>query len=110
MPNVFFYPHKLILPNGLLVQGKTGKTILDIALLNNINMEHACEKSCACCTCHCIIRKGFFSLSPCQEKEEDLLDKAWGLEKYSRLGCQARLGQEDIEVEIPLYHVNHVIK
>ncbi|VFP85143.1 2Fe-2S ferredoxin [Buchnera aphidicola (Cinara splendens)] len=108
MPKVIFYPHKFILPEGLSVQGKTGETILDIALFNKIKMEHACEKSCACCTCHCIIRQGFYSLSPCQEKEEDLLDKAWGLEKYSRLGCQARLGKEDVEVEIPLYHVNHV--
>ncbi|VFP77979.1 ISC system 2Fe-2S type ferredoxin [Buchnera aphidicola] len=108
MPKVIFYPHKFILPKGLSVQGKTGETILDIALFNKIKMEHACEKSCACCTCHCIIRKGFSSLSPCQENEEDLLDKAWGLEKYSRLGCQARLGKESIEVEIPLYHVNHV--
>lgn len=107
MPNIFFYPQKFILPNGLSVVALPGKTILDIALENNIPMEHACEKSCACCTCHCIIRKGFYSLSKCLEKEEDLLDKAWGLEKYSRLGCQAKLGKKDIEVEIPLYSVNH---
>ncbi|VFP81673.1 ISC system 2Fe-2S type ferredoxin [Buchnera aphidicola] len=108
MPNIIFYPQKFILPKGLSVKGKTGETILDIALSNKIKMEHACEKSCACCTCHCIIRKGFYSLSKCKEKEEDLLDKAWGLEKFSRLGCQARLGTEDIEVEIPMYNVNYV--
>ncbi|ABJ90841.1 ISC system 2Fe-2S type ferredoxin [Buchnera aphidicola] len=106
MPNIFFYPQKFILPKGLKVTGNTGDSILDVALKNNIKMEHACEKSCACCTCHCIIRKGFSSLSKCYEKEEDLLDKAWGLERNSRLGCQARLGTKDIEVEIPLYHVN----
>ncbi|VFP79392.1 ISC system 2Fe-2S type ferredoxin [Buchnera aphidicola] len=108
MPKIVFYPQKFILPKGLSVKGKTGETILDIALSNKIKMEHACEKSCACCTCHCIIRKGFYSLSKCEEKEEDLLDKAWGLEKFSRLGCQARLGTKDIEVEIPIYNVNYV--
>lgn len=106
MPKVFFYPNPLIIPKGLLVTAKTGTSILDIALNNNIKMEHACEKSCACCTCHCIIKKGFFSLSKCLEKEEDLLDKAWGLEQYSRLGCQAKLGKKNIEVYIPIYNIN----
>lgn len=108
MPNIFFYPQKFILPNGLSVQASSGQSILDIALENNIAMEHACEKSCACCTCHCIIRKGFNSLSECSEEEDDLLDKAWGLEKYSRLGCQACIGNDDIEVEIPLYSVHYI--
>ncbi|WP_343126546.1 ISC system 2Fe-2S type ferredoxin [Buchnera aphidicola] len=106
MPKIFFYPHKILLPIGITVISVPGKSILDIALENKINIEHACEKSCACCTCHCIIRKGFNSLSICQEKEEDLLDKAWGLEKYSRLACQAKIGISDISVEIPLYTLN----
>ncbi|ALD15522.1 2Fe-2S ferredoxin [Buchnera aphidicola (Aphis glycines)] len=108
MPKIFFLPHKFILPKGAICICKKGETILNVALLNNIKLEHACEKSCACSTCHCIIRKGFLSLSGWTEKEEDVLDKAWGLESTSRLSCQAIIGDSDIEVEIPLYNANHV--
>ncbi|QNS01757.1 MAG: ISC system 2Fe-2S type ferredoxin [Buchnera aphidicola (Pentalonia nigronervosa)] len=107
MPIVLFLPHKIILPKGSKCLAKPGETILTVALRNNINIEHACEQSCACSTCHCIIRKGFFSLSGCSEKEEDVLDKAWGLETESRLSCQAIIGNSDIEVEIPLYNSNY---
>ncbi|CAL4325846.1 2Fe-2S ferredoxin [Buchnera aphidicola (Eriosoma grossulariae)] len=102
----FLYYEKKILKN-LIINVKSGQTILDVALSNNISMEHACEKSCACSTCHCIIKKGFNSLSKITEKEEDLLDKAWGLNQFSRLGCQAKIGKENIEVEIPIYTINH---
>jgi 2Fe-2S ferredoxin len=108
MPKVLFLPHKIILPKGGEFEGKTGETILNVALRNNIQLEHACEQSCACSTCHCIVRKGFFSLSGWSEKEDDILDKAWGLESESRLSCQAIIGKCDIEVEIPLYSVNYV--
>ncbi|CUR53366.1 ISC system 2Fe-2S type ferredoxin [Buchnera aphidicola] len=110
MPKIFFYPHKILLPFGAVISAKPGQSILNVALENHINIEHACEQSCACCTCHCIIRKGFNSLSICLENEEDLLDKAWGLEKYSRLACQAKLGEEDIEVEIPIYNLHQKIE
>ncbi|CAL4044111.1 ISC system 2Fe-2S type ferredoxin [Buchnera aphidicola] len=101
MPKITFLPHKLLLPKGGVFYGNKGESILDIALRNNIKINHVCERSCVCTTCHCIVRKGFLSLSFCEEKEEDILDKAWGLELESRLSCQAKLGDEDIEVEIP---------
>ncbi|QCI21868.1 ISC system 2Fe-2S type ferredoxin [Buchnera aphidicola (Hyadaphis tataricae)] len=107
MPKVLFLPHKIILPQGGEFNANKGETILEIALKNNIKLEHACEQSCACSTCHCIIRKGFLSLSGWSEKEDDILDKAWGLEPESRLSCQAIIGNDDIEVEIPLYTVNY---
>lgn len=107
MPKVIFLPHKIILPQGAKLQAKTGETILNVALRNNIKLEHACEKSCACSTCHCIIRKGFSSVTGWSEKEDDVLDKAWGLEPESRLSCQAIIGKSDIEVEIPLYNLNY---
>ena len=69
--------------------------------------EHNCGGSCACTTCHCIIREGFESLNEADELEEDLLDKAWGLEAQSRLSCQAIVGEEDLTVEIPKYSLNH---
>lgn len=110
MLKIEFLPHKILLPTGKICLAKSGETILDVALKNNILMEHACEKSCICTTCHCIIRKGFSFLSECTEKEEDALDKAWGLEENSRLACQARLTNQNIVVEIPYYSKNSSVK
>jgi len=62
--------------------------------------------SCACTTCHVIVREGFASLAPSDEVEDDLLDKAWGLEPNSRLSCQALVGQTPLVVEIPRYSIN----
>jgi 2Fe-2S ferredoxin len=63
--------------------------------------------SCACTTCHVVVRQGFNSLNEAEEGEEDLLDRAWGLEPQSRLSCQAILAQEDVTIEIPKYSINH---
>ncbi len=83
-------------------------TICDAALANGIEIEHACEKSCACTTCHVVIREGFDALQESTEEEDDLLDKAWGLEPDSRLSCQAKVGTVDLVVEIPKYTINMV--
>jgi len=87
--------------------GRPG-SILDIALANNIHLEHNCGGACACTTCHVIVREGYESLDPAEEAEEDLLDKAWGLEPASRLSCQALLRETDLTVEIPKYTINMV--
>ena len=63
--------------------------------------------SCACTTCHVIVKEGFNSLNEAEEEEEDLLDKAWGLQPQSRLSCQAILARENVTVEIPKYSINH---
>lgn len=107
MPKIVFLPHQDLCPAGAVFEADTGKTILNVALRNGIGIEHACEKSCACTTCHCLIREGFESLSPSSEDEDDMLDKAWGLEPESRLGCQARIAGNDLVVEIPRYTINH---
>ncbi|WWO97428.1 MAG: ISC system 2Fe-2S type ferredoxin [Candidatus Dasytiphilus stammeri] len=108
MPKIFFLPHEFLIPDGKIVEALVGETILDVALRNCIKIEHFCEKSCACATCHCIIRSGFHSLSTISEREEDMLDKAWGLEPNSRLSCQAHLVKNEdlIMVEIPRYTAN----
>ncbi|EGM70093.1 ferredoxin, 2Fe-2S [Shewanella sp. HN-41] len=90
------------------MEANVGETILDVALRNGINIEHACEKSCACTTCHCIVREGFDELEPSDELEDDMLDKAWGLEPESRLSCQAKVVDADMVIEIPKYTVNMV--
>lgn len=83
-------------------------SILDAALEQGIALEHACEKSCACSTCHIIVRQGFDSLSESSDDEDDMLDKAWGLEAGSRLSCQAIVKNQDLVVEIPKYTLNQV--
>ena len=90
------------------VTAKENESILDAALSHNIKIEHACEKSCACTTCHVVVKKGFSSLEPATELEEYLLDKAWGFQLNSRLSCQVKVASEDLEVEIPKYTINQV--
>ena len=94
---------------GKLPYDEHGKpeSLLDVAINFGIQLEHACGGSCACTTCHVIVREGFNSLNALDESEEDLLDRAWGLEPNSRLSCQAILAQKDITVEIPRYSINH---
>lgn len=108
MPQIIFLPHAELCPEGAAVSASQGETILDVALRNGIGIDHACEKSCACTTCHVIVREGFYSLNESDELEEDMLDKAWGLEPESRLGCQAKVSDEDLVVEIPKYTLNMV--
>ena len=87
--------------------GRPG-SLLDIALAKGIHLEHNCGGSCACTTCHVIVREGAEALPPATDKEDDLLDKAWGLELTSRLSCQARVADEPLTVEIPKYTLNQV--
>ena len=82
--------------------------LIEVALDNGIDIEHACEMACACTTCHVILREGFDSLEESDETEDDLLDKAWGLEPDSRLSCQVIVGEDDLVIEIPKYTINQV--
>jgi len=108
MPKITVLPHETLCPQGLEIQATSGMTILDNLLEKGIEVEHACEKSCACTTCHVILREGFDELDPAEEREEDMLDKAWGIAPTSRLSCQARVTNADLVVEIPKYTINMV--
>ena len=108
MTKLTVLPHDTLCPEGRQIEAAPGTSICDTLLANGIEIEHACEKSCACTTCHVIVREGYESLDPPTEKEDDLLDKAWGLELTSRLSCQARLKDEPVTVEIPKYTINQV--
>ena len=107
MATIKILPHPEYCPEGVDIQVPFGTTICQGLLDNNINIDHACDMSCACTTCHVVVRKGLESLNEPEETEEDLLDRAWGLEPQSRLGCQAFLAQQDITVDIPRYTINH---
>lgn len=107
MPIIKILPHDEYCPQGAEIKAPTGTSICEALLDNGINIEHACDMSRACTTCHVIVRQGFDSMEPSEEEEDDLLDRAWGLEPQSRLSCQAILAREDVTVEIPKYSINH---
>jgi len=83
------------------------ESFLDVAMNFGIALEHACGGSCACTTCHLIIRKGMENLSEEQDNELDRLDTAWDLTTSSRLGCQAVI-KGDVVAEFPMYTRNYV--
>lgn len=107
MTQIVVLPHVELCPDGAVLEASPGTSICDSLLANGIDIEHACEKSCACTTCHVIVREGYNSLEAAEELEDDLLDRAWGLEPNSRLSCQAILAQQDLTIEIPKYTINH---
>jgi 2Fe-2S ferredoxin len=108
MTQIIVLPHDELCPGGALFEVGAGISICDALLQNGVDIEHACEKSCACTTCHVIIREGLASLAVADELEDDMLDKAWGLEPNSRLSCQALVADTDLVVEIPKYTINMV--
>jgi 2Fe-2S ferredoxin len=107
VPVIKILPHPEYCPEGAKVEAPSGTSICEALLDNGIEIEHACEMSCACTTCHVVVREGFNSLNEMDENEEDMLDRAWGLEPSSRLSCQAIVAQQDLTVEIPKYSINH---
>ena len=95
--------------HGKLPYSHHGKpeSFLDVAKNFGVPLEHACGGSCACTTCHVIIREGDEHLSEMQDDEADRLDTAWGLTARSRLGCQAVISG-DVVCELPMYTRNYV--
>lgn len=108
MPKIVFLPHETICPEGAVIEAESGTSICRAALDSGLDIEHACEMSCACTTCHVYVREGGESLEPSDELEDDYLDKAWGLDPDSRLSCQAIVEDQDLVVEIPKYTINMV--
>jgi 2Fe-2S ferredoxin len=108
MPQLIFLPHEGRCPDGAVSEASQGANLIEVAMENGIDIEHACEMACACTTCHVVVREGFDSLEESDELEDDLLDKAWGLEPDSRLSCQVLVGDEDLVIEIPKYTINQV--
>jgi 2Fe-2S ferredoxin len=107
MTQIKILPHPEYCPDGALLEVAAGNTVCEALLEHQINIEHACDMSCACTTCHVVVREGFDSLNPADESEEDLLDRAWGLEPQSRLSCQAIIGLKNLVIQIPKYSINH---
>lgn len=108
MPRIKVLPHETLCPQGKEFEAPAGDSLCRALLDNGVDIEHACDMSCACTTCHVIVRENFAKLEPSEEKEDDLLDKAWGLTAQSRLSCQVALKDGvDVTIEIPKYTINY---
>lgn len=108
MPQIIVLPHQELCPEGTVIEVKSGVSVCNALLENDVEIEHACEMSNACTTCHVYVREGFYDIEESDEIEDDLLDKAWGLDPDSRLSCQAIVGDKDLVIEIPKYTINQV--
>ena len=106
MTQIIVLPHVELCPDGAVVEARVGESICQNLLENGIAIEHACEMSCACTTCLVVVREGFNAPQPTEELEDDLLDKAWGLEPNSRLSCQTIVNETPLVIEIPRYSIN----
>ena len=107
MPRIQVRAHPEYAPAGAEFHVPAGTSVCDALLDNQVELDHACGKVGACTTCHVFVRSGGQSLNPASESEEDMLDRAWGVEPQSRLACQAIVANADLVVEIPRYSVNH---
>ena len=93
----------------VVVKAAKGQNLLEVALANGINVEHACGGVCACSTCHIHIEKGMEQLSEASEAEEDRVEEAPGLQRNSRLSCQCEIrGSGPIQVRVPSWNRNAV--
>lgn len=106
MPQIIVLPHEELCPEGAVFDAKKGESICQNLLDNHIDIDHACDQVCACTTCHVVVREGYATLNAAEDAEDDLLDKAWGLEPHSRLSCQAIVDDTNLVVEIPKYSIN----
>ena len=95
--------------SGKLPYHEHGKpeSVLDVAMNFGIQLDHACGGSCACTTCHVVVKAGDDNLSAPEDDELDRLDMAPGLTLHSRLGCQAVV-IGDVTLEIPQWNINYV--
>lgn len=100
MPKVTFLPSRLR-PLPIVVEGKVGDSVLDVAQDNDVPVGSACGGVCACSTCHVQVQQGADALTEMEDDESDRLDLAFDVVPESRLGCQARLtGAGDVVVKI----------
>jgi 2Fe-2S ferredoxin len=93
MPKIKF------MPSGIEVQAREGEALLDIALANDVSIQHACGGFCACTTCHCEILEGEANLLPPDEDELERLGVLDSRTPHSRLACQSKV-KGDVVVRV----------
>ena len=77
MPKIKFLPHVEICPEGIEIEAESGESVCEAALRNGLHIEHACEMSCACTTCHVHVREGYESL----DEAEGIISDAIAVQK-----------------------------
>jgi len=100
-------PHDELCPAGLRFEARPGRKLVDELLAHGVAIEHACEKVCACATCHVHLREGAEFVAAADDEEDDQLDDAWGLDAQSRLACCVKVRGPALVVELPRYTKNH---
>ena len=100
MPKVTFKNPEGSGSKPVTVDCRRGLSILDVAEECGARVGHACGGNLACSTCHVYVEQGIDSLGDIQDKENDIMDKAFDVRPESRLGCQAKLTDEDVVIEI----------
>jgi ferredoxin, 2Fe-2S len=100
-------PHVELCPQGLVFDARQGRKLVDELLEHGVAIEHACEKVCACSTCHVHLRSGAEFVAARDDEEEDQLDAAWGIDAQSRLSCCVRVLGAELVVELPKFSRNH---
>ena len=107
LTRIVVLPHPQLCPEGLAFEARGGRKLLDELLARGIAVEHACEKVCACATCHVHMREGRDAVAPPDEEEEDHLDEAWGVDADSRLACCVKVRGDGLVIELPRFSRNH---
>lgn len=92
-------PHPELCPEGVSFEARPGRKLVDELLRHGVAIEHACEKVCACATCHVHLREGADFVAGADEEEEDQLDAAWGPDAQSRLACCVKVRGPALVVE-----------
>jgi 2Fe-2S ferredoxin len=100
-------PHPELCPEGLTFEARAGRLLVDELLKQGVAIEHACDKVCACATCHVHVRAGAEFVNAKDDEEEDQLDDAWGLDAQSRLSCCVKVKGEALTIELPRFSRNH---
>ena len=91
------------------MKGAKGESLLEVAIENGVNIEHACGGVCACSTCHVYVEEGRQHLSEATEAEDDRVEEAPGLQRNSRLSCQCEIkGEGPIIVRVPAWNRNAI--
>lgn len=93
-------PMLTIKPSGKTVPSTEGMSILEALLAAGENIAHKCEAKAECGSCHIFVVEGRKTLSKTQRLENERLDTLVGVSSNSRLACQAKLGNEDVTVEL----------
>jgi len=99
-------PHPELCPEGISFDARRGRKLVDELLAHGVAIEHACEKVCACATCHVYLRDGAAAVAAADDEEEDQLDDAWGLQPASRLSCCVKVAGPALVIELPRYTKN----